>query len=181
MDRCPREKLENSSETILNSILFSLSGSTKNERSWKWKKLYNETSVVYKYSSNAETFKNTWINAGDYSLNSRRSWQHQLPKYCVDVYVQKLKYFKRWGGWGFHQYPRSSNPIFAIRSLRNAVLPNTPTWSLPQHTHWMRNHCKTCGILDLLVYSHIILRERKMMHMKCISGVKRSAPIGSSS
>ena len=37
----------------------------------------------------AENFKYAGIRVGDYSLNCRESWQHQLIKHCVNIYSDK--------------------------------------------------------------------------------------------
>ena len=38
----------------------------------------------------AENFIYAHMRVGDYSLNRRESWQHQLIKHCVNIYSDKI-------------------------------------------------------------------------------------------
>ena len=62
---------------------------------------------------NAKIFKRTSINVGGYVPTRHGSWQHQLPKHCVNVLCPKRMYF---GLWADHQCPRSRNATSTVSS-----------------------------------------------------------------
>ena len=65
-----------------------------------------------------EKFMYTSIKCGR-QLNHRTSWQHQLPKHCVNVCVQKFVYFNLFAGGG-------SVAVFHVRRYRSAIFRKIP-------------------------------------------------------
>ena len=61
----------------------------------------------------AENVKYAHMIVGDYSLNRRESWKHQLIKHCVNIYSDKTGDVHTWPVWlyiSFHIISQTTRP-----------------------------------------------------------------------